>query len=185
MKYKYVEESIDYTGAQLTSHFAYANFGIPGDSIIAFCGGCEIPPEYMVDIEDVRDNSRISSELMLHFIIEHHETDLGKIILRQIIFAVLVQEEINKHQGSRVVERRGSDIYDQDAKVSISVATVTPMTSLIHFGVNISSRNAPVKVKGLEDYNIIPREFAECVMKRYLEEYDHCERARYKVKWVR
>lgn len=185
MNYKFIDEPIAYTGAQLTSHYAYTQFGLLGDSIIAFCGACDIQPQFMVDIEDVRDKSEIYAESMLHFIIEHHVSSIDTIVLRQILFSSLVQDEINRHLGGLIVERKGSDLFEGGAKLSISVATVTPMTSLIHFGINISSQHTPVKTKGLEDYHIIPREFALTLMTKYVGEYECCERAIHKVKWVR
>jgi hypothetical protein len=82
------------------------------------------------------------------------------------------------------ITRRGSDLYDGDAKLSISIATVTPLSSLIHFGINIVSDNTPVKTKGLKNFDIDPHKFAEQVMTKYKEEYANIDKARCKVKWV-
>jgi len=173
-----------YTGEQLRSNYAYRHFGIMGDSIIGFCGGCDVRPEDMVDIEDIKSGSNIYSESMLHFIIEHFDTDIEKAILRQLLLATIIHELINSLKKSLLTRRIGSDLYDNDAKLSISVATVTPISSLIHFGINISSTNTPVKTKGLKDYDIDPREFALDVMERYVREQDEIHRARCKVRWV-
>ncbi len=184
MKHQFIEDKITYTGEQLHSNYAYSHFGIIGDSIIGFCGGCNITPQEMVDIEDVVSGSSIYSESMLHFIIEHFEADIEKAILRQLLLANIIQVQISEQKKGCLTRRRGSDLYDNDAKLSISVATVTPISSLIHFGVNISSSNTPVKTKGLKDYDIEPREFALNVMDRYVEEHDDIQRARCKVRWV-
>lgn len=184
MKLRFIREEMTYTGEQLRSNFAYSNFGIMGDSIIGFCGGCNVKPEYMVDIEDIKSGSNIYSESMLHFIIEHFDTDIEKAILRQLLFATIIHELLNNLKENFVTKRIGSDLYDSDAKLSISVATVTPISSLIHFGINISSEHTPVKTKGLRDYGIDPHIFAREVMERYVREQDEIQRARCKVRWV-
>ena len=83
-----------------------------------------------------------------------------------------------------VVRRVNTDLYDDDAKVSISVATLTPVSSVIHFGINISSVNTPVKTKGLEDYGIDPLDLAKRVMERYCQDIEEMYRARCKVRWT-
>lgn len=184
MKYRFVKDEIIYTGEQLQSNFAYTNYGIVGDSIIAFCGMCDVKLKAMVDIEDLKAGRAIYSESMLHFIVEHHDIDLEKAVLRQLLLADIVKDTINDSIGRFAVRRVSSDLYDEDAKLSISVATVTPLSSLIHFGINITSINTPVKTKGLRDYTIDPYEFANLIMDRYTKEIDKIMTARCKVKWV-
>ncbi len=185
MKYLLVDEKITYTGEQLRSNFAYKQFGVIGDSIVAFCGPCDVGKEWMVDIEDLRTGKMIYSESMLHFIVEHHDTDLEKNVLRQIILADIVKDALNDHLGRTAVNRSHTDLYDGEHKLSISVATVTPVSSLIHFGINISSINTPVPTRGLDDYNLKPADFAERIMKKYTREIEDIYRTRCKVKWVR
>jgi len=184
MRYRLIKDEITYTGGQLRSNFAYTTFGIVGDSIIAFCGMCDVKLKEMVDIEDLRAEKAIYSESMLHFIIEHHDTDLEKAVLRQLLLTNIVKDSLNDITGKCVVKRVNSDLYEEDAKLSISVATVTPISSLIHFGINITSINTPLKTKGLKDYNIDPYEFANLVMDKYTKEHDKINTARCKVKWV-
>jgi len=184
MKHQFIEEEMAYTGDQLRSNFAYRHFGIMGDSIIGFCGGCDVKPEFMVDIEDIKSGNKIYSESMLHFIIEHFDTDIEKAILRQLLLATIIHEAIHDREKGVLTKRIGSDLFDQDAKLSVSVATVTPISSLIHFGVNISSAHTPVKTRGLKDYGIDPRTFALEVMERYVREQGEIQRARCKVRWV-
>ena len=121
----------------------------------------------MVDLEDVKAKARIYSDSMLHFIVEHHNPDLENAILRQLLLTTIVNEVIIEAKPGRDIRRDGSDLYDDDAKLSISIATVTPLSSLIHFGINISSSNTPVKTRGLQDYGLDPRIVAESVMEKY------------------
>lgn len=184
MRYRFIKEEIAYTGEQLHSNFAYTTLGIVGDSIVAFAGFCDVKLKEMVDIEDLKAGKAIYSESMLHFIIEHYDTDLEKTVLRQLVIADIVKDLVNEIKGKVIVKRVHSDLYDEDAKLSISVATVTPISSLIHFGINITSTNTPVKTKGLKDYNIDQYEFANLVMDRYTKENDKIYLSRCKVKWV-
>jgi hypothetical protein len=184
MRYRLIKEEIAYTGEQLRSNYAYSGFGIVGDSIVAFCGPCDVKLKEMVDIEDLRAGKAIYSEYMLHFIIEHYDTDMEKIVLRQLILTCIVRDIVNEIKGKIVIKRVNTDLYDDDAKVSISVATVSPLSSLIHFGINITSANTPVKTKGLKDYDIEPYEFANLVMDKYIKEIEKINVARCKVRWV-
>lgn len=184
MKYKVVEDKITYTGEQLKSNFAYSHHGISGDSIVAFCGPCDVKRSAMVDIEDLKAGNRIFSEDMLHFIVEHHDTDLEKTVLRQLLLVDIAKDNLNRRFDHMVITRLHTDLYDGDLKLSISVATATPISTLIHLGINISSLNTPVKTKGLADYGIEPLVFADEVMQVYAAEADKIHDSRCKVKWV-
>ncbi len=180
----FIDKRIDYTGRQLRSHYIYEQFGVSGDAIIAFCGTCDVEREAMVDVEDVIAQNIIYSDDMLHFLVEHFNTDLERIILRQLLLAAIVQDHLVRARGTSFVTRKGSDLYDNDAKLSVSVATVSPVSSLIHFGINISSAHTPVTTKGLEDYGIDPHQFALTVMEQYTRDHDTVDHARCKVRWV-
>jgi hypothetical protein len=180
----FAEQRIDYTGTQLKSHYIYEQFGMNDDAIVAFCGKCDVKHEAMVDIEDIIAQNKIYSDDMLHFLVEHFSADLKGVILRQMLLAAIVHGRLVHTTGTSSITRKGSDIYDRDAKLSISVATVSPVSSLIHFGVNISSANTPVPTKGLSDYGIAPEPFALSVMAQYTRDHDTVGNARSKVRWV-
>ena len=38
METLFIKDTIEYDGTQLSSHYAYKNFGLAGDSIVAFIG---------------------------------------------------------------------------------------------------------------------------------------------------
>ncbi|HLD35604.1 MAG TPA: DUF366 family protein [Planctomycetota bacterium] len=187
----FLPKKIKYTGQQLTSLWAYRNFGLLGDSIVAFIGPCNIPFRLMADVEDVRGRHKIYSSLMLHFIVEHFDCDLEKAVLRQRLLACIVKETLG---SSHKIRRIGDDLYDpdihrdsaslrgtQDAKLSISVATVSPVSTMIHFAINIETKRTPVKTAGLNDYKINPKQFALKVMQGYAEEMQSIKQARCKV----
>ncbi|MFH0887833.1 MAG: DUF366 family protein [Planctomycetota bacterium] len=189
----FIPKRIKYNGSQLSSLWAYKNFGILGDSIVSFIGPCNIHKNMIVDVEDIRAKHKICGSLMLHFIIEHFDNDLEKTILKQRLLAVIVKDVMTSAEfGVRNAEfkRIGDDLYDINskngkAKLSISIATASPVSTMIHFAINISTKGTPVKTAGLNDYRIDPKQFALKVMRRYTEEMQTVKHARQKVNWVK
>ncbi len=186
-------EPLTYDGTQLRSHFAYQTFGIQGDSIVAFMGPCDVRGDHLVDLEDSKQNLFIHSENMLHFIVEHFDGDLIRTIaFQRLLVDLMIQEitdsydtvETSGRTSLRLI-RRGNDIYDDIYKLNVSVATRSPVSCLIHTGINISSKNTPVPTKGLEDYDLNPNALATGVMNRYRAEMEGIWRARSKVKGVK
>ena len=182
MKTLFIPQTIAYTGEQLSALWAYMNFNVQGDSVVAFSGPCEIPFAHMVDGEDVKDRSRISSRHMLHFIAEHFDLDLEKAVLRQRLLATIVRDVLVEWRPKAKIRREGDDLYEGCRKLSISIATLSPVSSLIHFGINVVSTGAPVPAKGLADYGLAPRLFAQEVMRRYAAEMDSILAATTKVR---
>lgn len=143
MQSLFVPEIILYDGTQLSSLWAYRTWGIQGDSIISFRGPCRVDFKEMVDMEDVLKRSPIYSPDMLHFIVEHFDQDLEKAVLRQRLLVVIIKEILES--GQVRIKRSGDDLYINEHKLSISIATVTPVSTMIHTGLNISRESVPVK----------------------------------------
>lgn len=180
MKVHLAEERIDYDGAQIHSLWAYRRFGVQGDSIVAFVGGCEVPFANMVDLEDLRARSRIASPLMLHFIVEHFDLDLEKTVLRQRLLAILVKEQLPAG-----VTRDGDDLFVAGGKLSISIATATPVSTKIHFGINIErATDVGVETRSLKDVGTDPLVLARRVMELYVREMAGVLDARTRVRGV-
>ena len=182
MKTLFVRKTIAYTGEQLSALWAYMNFNVQGNSLVAFCGPCEIPFGHMVDAADVKERSRIASRRMLHFIAEHFDLDLEKAVLRQRLLASIVRDVLIEWRPKAKIRREGDDLYEGRRKLSISIATLSPVSTLIHFGINIISAGAPVPAKGLADYRISPRRFAQEVLHRYARETNSVQHATTKVR---
>lgn len=180
MKIHWAEGRIDYDGAQIHSLWAYRTFGVQGDSIVAFAGGCEVPFSNMVDLEDVRAKSRIASPFMLHFIVEHFDLDLEKAVLRQRVLAVVAKDLLPAG-----VTREGDDLFVSGGKLSISIATLTPVSSKIHFGINIErAKDVGVETRSLRDLGVEPTSYARAVMERFAREMDGVLDARTRVRGV-
>lgn len=181
---KFIEKEIPYTGAELRSHFIYDQFDILGDAAVAFIGSSKVDLNQMVDLEDVKQKKPIYSEKMVHFLIEHFETNLKQMVFCQRILIALMLEEILKRTNQLSLRRIGDDLFDNEAKLTVSIATATPVSSVIHTGINISSRNTPVLTKGLEDYSIDPKDFAETMLQSYQREIESIQKAVCKVRGV-
>jgi len=183
MQILFSEENLKYDGSQLTSHFAYRRFGILGDSCVAFLGPCEVGLTAMVDLEDVRRQAPIFSREMLHFVAESFSFDLRAAATFQRLMVATVQAELAQRGLSRI-QRRGDDLYAGDGKLSVSIATVSPVSTMIHLGLNVVGEGAPVQAIGLRDLGMDPREFGGRCLKAFSEDYQGILRAATKVRGV-
>ena len=184
MKIKYIDENIKYIGSQLAPHWIYKNYNIQGDAIVGFCGECEVKLTEMVDIEDVINNEPIYSKSMLSFITEQFNVNLIEGVFRQRLLICVIKEELEKR--GIFVERNGDDLMVNGGKLTVSIATNSHNSILIHTGINILSEGAPVKACGLtSELNIIDiKEFANTIMQRYSDELDDIVLASTKVRGV-
>lgn len=177
------DKQLAYDGTQLQSHWIYRNFGLIGDAAVAFIGESNVTLDNMIDLIDVHRKESIYSPLMLNFIIEHFNPDLELAIYRQWLFMALIKEELDQFEIT--VNRMGDDLYFNKGKLSVSVATVTNVSSLIHIGLNINTEGTPIKTVGLKELGIADiKAFADTLMIRYKRELEHIHEARCKVRSV-
>lgn len=184
MKVLSLDKSILYDGSQLRPHWIYETTGTLGDTMVAFSGGCSISLAHMVDMEDKRVEKKIYSEDMLHFIFESFHFSLREMILWQHLFASTLVEILSLEKDGFRIERKGNDVFVNEKKFSISVATASPVSSLLHFGINITSHNTPVPTTSIRDLGMEPAVLREELFNRLKQEYDIVEKALYKVKPV-
>ena len=184
MHTKLIDKEIKYIGSQLAPHWIYKNFKLQGDAIVAFIGECEVALTEMVDIEDVINNEPIYSKSMLSFITEQFNVNLVEGVFRQRLLICIIKELLEE-RGVFVV-RNGDDLMIDGRKLSVSIATKSTTSILIHTGLNIVSEDAPVKASGLTSELGITdiKEFALEVMKRYSEELEDINLASTKVRGV-
>lgn len=184
MQLKFIDREIVYDGTQLRSHWIYETFSLKGNAIVAFVGGCHVDLNHLVDLEDVALKKPIFSERMLHWIVEYFDFDLEKMVLRQRLLVSLIQEEFLERLPECRIIRKGDDLFFKEYKLTVSIATASPVSVLIHTGVNISSQGTPVPTKGLDDFEINVCDFAKGVMSRFVEEMEGVLGARAKVSGV-
>lgn len=172
---KLIEQEIKYTGLELSPHWIYKKFNLQGDAIVAFCGECEVKLTEMVDIEDVINDEPIYSKNMLSFIAEHFNIGLVEGIFRQRLLITIIKESLENLFTSHVsrLTRSGDDLFVDGKKLSVSIATKSLTSVLIHVGINIDPTGAPVAAIGLNSLNIANiNDFANEVMVKYSQEID-------------
>lgn len=186
MKTKWINKIIKYDGSQLKPLFAYENYKILGDSVVSWIGPCDIPFDNMKDLEDVVALSPIRGDLMLHFIIEVFHQSLFSGVCLQRLFAGIVKDELNillaKKKNPMILLRDGDDIFFEDKKLSISIASQSILATQIHFAVNITNKGTPVKTLSLQDLKVGPKQISVTVMKSLLREFESIVEATKKVR---
>lgn len=191
MQSLFIKNEIKYIGSQLSPHWIYKNFHILGDAIVAFTGEMDVKITEMVDIEDVISNSPIYSKKMVSFILEQFGISLSECVLRQRMLICIIIEELKEILENKFeIKRSGDDIFvninGKYKKLSVSIATKSTTSGLIHTGLNIDPTGAPVDACGLTtDLGINDIEtFAQNVMQRYIKENNEIFEATCKVRGV-
>lgn len=184
MKTQFLDQEIKYEGWQLSPHWIYKNFKIQGDVTVAFIGECEVKLTEMVDIEDVINNEPIYSKSMLSFISEQFNVGLVEGVFRQRLLICIIKEALEKR--GFVIRRNGDDLFFGDKKLTVSIATKSVNSILIHTGINIDSTGAPVKASGLTSELGITdiKSLADEILKKYSQEIDDIILASTKVRGV-
>lgn len=184
MRCRLARVRMDYTGAELRSHFIRDRFGVEGDCIASFRGACRVSGERLVDLEDFRAGVTVWGDDMMHFIVEMFGADLPHVTAVQRLLCAAAKDVVDGKAGRLTVERRGDDLYVGKGKLSVSVATVSPVSGLIHLGLNITTQGVPVEAACLSDLGLDAEEVASEVMKKFVEEVASLEGAARKVRPV-
>ncbi len=179
---------ITYDGHQLAPHWLYRQFDLLGDAIVAFVGPCRVDLSEMVDLEDVKAQAPIYSPLMLHCLAEFFHTDLELTVYRQRLL-IITAKELLEELTSQPVQRKGDDLYlprpdGTLGKLSVSIATASPTSTLIHTGFNIETEGTPISTIGLAELEVDVDPFATELLRRYAAEVEDIWLARCKVRAV-
>lgn len=182
------DRQINYDGRQLAPHWIYRQFDLLGDAVVAFVGQCRVDLGEMVDIEDVKNEAPIFSPLMLHVIAEFFAGDLHLTVYRQRLL-VIIAKELLERQTDRRITRMGDDLYvprldGQPGKLSVSIATTSTTSTLIHTGFNVLTEGTPVPTTGLTELGLEPLPFAHELLSCYADEIHDIWIARCKVRPV-
>lgn len=183
MKVVRIPGPLTYDGSQLRSHWIYEATGEAGDAVAWFVGPCQVSSDALVDLSDRRAGSEIRAAAMLHFLAEHFDPDLARAILRQRLLVAIAAETL-RGMASVAIERRGDDLFVADRKLSVSIATVSPVSALVHLGINVDPAGAPVPAVGLAQLGIDSSRAAEEIAARYAEEIEDMQATQAKVRWV-
>ena len=177
----FIDKEIKYVGSQLRPHWIYENFHILGDAIVSFIGEVDVKLDEMVDIEDVINNEPIYSKSMLNFIIEQYDITLLGMVFAQRLFISIIKETLEEYGIN--VKRSGDDLFYDDRKLSVSIATKSVTSCLIHTALNIIKDGAPIKASDLSEMGIKDiKSFAQKIMDSYKQECESIKLAVYKVR---
>jgi len=179
----WMEEPLAYDGSQLRSHWILARTGLVGDALVGFRGPCNVLLDEMADLADL-GGPGIRADDMVHFVWESfRDRDLLLAVHRQRLLSAQAAEWIAQRvpAGMRVT-RSGDDLFVGGGKLSISIATVSPVSSLVHFAVNATQGGAPVRTAALADLGLDPVVFGRALLAVVADEQASIEEARAKVR---
>jgi hypothetical protein len=179
-----------YLGPELRPHFILSQFKIEGSALVAFEGRCEVKTEHLVDWEDRIQNDFIRAKEMVHFLGEFFGITLAEGVWIQRWFATELRTQLAARGFA--IERSGDDLYwlaaDQSRrKLSVSIVTASPVSVLLHFGLNIDATGAPVQASGLAEMGLNRAQITELVdsmLRTFATEFEGVARACVKVRPV-
>jgi uncharacterized protein len=156
---RFLDSEWTYRGPELRPHFILSQFKIEGSALIAFRGACDVKTDHLVDWEDKLQNDFIRAESMIHF--------LGEFFGATLAEGVWIQRLLVAEWAARLralgfaVDREGDDLFWNAAhqkrlKLSVSIVTASPVSVLLHLGVNVNASGAPVPAAGLQDLGMKP-----------------------------
>lgn len=184
VKTLWLEKEFPYDGTQLRSLYNYLEHGLLGNSVLAWAGACDVSFEHMVDGEDLLARSEIRGSKMLHFIFEIFDQSLVTGVFLQRLMASLCMETIHDLSPNTRLRRDGDDIFSGQKKLSISIATRSPQSVLVHFAMNIRNEGTPVETCALSDFGVDTQKFAITMLAKIKHELQSIQVASYKVKPV-
>ena len=153
--HKHVDEIFEYDGSQINPSWAFQEFGIYGSSIVTWIGPVNITPDNLKDFADV--GLEIKSNYMVNFICEFFDqqpTNMRVAYLRQRLLVMIFREILTEYGIS--TKREGDDIFVENRKLSISIASVSLSSAKIHFALNMEDKGTPddVETIGLFDIKV-------------------------------
>ncbi|MEZ5965392.1 MAG: DUF366 family protein [Planctomycetota bacterium] len=185
MNVQWLTQRIGYDGTQLRPHWILEKTGLVGDSMVAFRGACALPFAEVADLEDRLAGATIAADDMLHFVWERFDDgDLDRATLRQRLLAartLAVLVGLAPAHAPRL-RRVGDDLFLAGGKLSISVATRSVVSTLIHLGLNVRNAGTPVRTASLTDLELTPGRVARAVLRATADEEASVGRARCKVR---
>jgi hypothetical protein len=170
------EKERSYLGPELRPHFILSEFGVRGSAVVAFQGPCRVETDHLVDWEDRLEGDRIESRLMVHFLGEFFGITLREGVLLQRLLMAQMAERLGLHlrtqadESRRQVVRSGNDLYWAERKLSVSIVTASPVSVLLHAGVNVDPTGAPVAAVGLNELGVDASGFARGILESFSRE---------------
>jgi hypothetical protein len=198
-------KTLPYLGKELSPHFILSKFRVEGSCLSAFIGPCDVKTDFLVDWEDRLANDHIRAKKMIHFLGEFFGVTLkeGVWIQRLIVSQIHAYLLAEFAENPKIkIERDGDDLFVTNReeaiktkkplkqkkatpkKLSVSIVTASPVSVLLHLGINVDSTGAPVEATGLSELRIDPEKFAKKILSWFEKEFESVERACVKVRPV-
>jgi hypothetical protein len=177
-------EKLTYFGPELRPHFILSKWKIEDSALVAFLGPCEVKTDHLVDWEDRLQNDFIRAKEMIHFLGEFFGATLKEgIWIQRLLVSELCAE---LHKAGIMAIRDGDDLFVDMKKLTVSIVTASPVSVLLHLGVNIDSEGAPVAATGLKHYLTQEKIMAliQVLLTRFETEFKSVHRASVKVRPV-
>lgn len=190
---RFFSEPRPYTGVELRPHFLLSELGLRGSAIGAFVGPCRVATEHLVDWEDRLAADRIEAKQMVHFIGEFFGMGLREgVQFQRLMMSILGDSfaQVGIRSGARAeiqaspVSRSGDDLFCKERKMSVSIVTASPVSILLHTGINVDPAGAPVPAIGLTEMGVDPQVWVPQVLESIVEEWEGMEWACAKVRPV-
>ena len=139
----------EYDGSQINPSW---EFKVKDSTIVSWVGPMNILGDNLIDYEDV--GLDIKGNLMLNFIVEHFDEQPGNLKLayhRQRILVMITRDKLLDY-GIKTTQD-GDDIFINNKKLSVSIATASISSMKMHFALNITTEGTPddVETSALED----------------------------------
>lgn len=185
-KHVALSEERPYLGPELTAHFLRSTFGLHGDAVAAWVGPVRVGIDALVDLEDREAGAFIAGDRMLHVVAELYDWSLLSMVGLQRLMASRVADLTRQAARGEVgaIRRQGDDVYVGDGKLTVSIATASVTSSLLHFGVNVGPGGAPVPIACLDELGIELAPFARSLVDEVAAEIEDMRAARAKVRAV-
>jgi hypothetical protein len=152
--HKHIAEIFEYDGSQINPSWAFQEFGIYGSSIITWIGPVNITPDNLKDFADV--GLEIKSNYMVNFICEFFDQqppNMRIAYLRQRLLVMIFREILTEYGVQ--TEREGDDIFVDNRKLSISIASISLSSAKIHFALNLEDKGTPDDVETIGLFDIL------------------------------
>ncbi|SEK29116.1 hypothetical protein SAMN05216439_0757 [Methanobrevibacter gottschalkii] len=151
--HKHIDEIFEYDGSQINPSWAFQEFGVYGSSIITWIGPVNITPDNLKDFADV--GLEIKSNYMVNFMCEFFDQqppNMRIAYLRQRLIVMIFREILTEY-GIKT-KREGDDIFVDDGKLSISIASISLSSAKIHFALNLEDKGTPDDVETIGLFDI-------------------------------
>jgi uncharacterized protein len=180
-----LDQRVTYDGTQLTTHWPRGITGLQGDALVAWLGPARVDTAELVDLSDRSSGDTIVAAEMLHLVGVFFQRPLPEMVMRQRLYTARLAEELGRRGVAP--ERSGDDLFlpgEPPRKLTVSIATVSPLAGLIHLGINVDPAGAPVPAAGLEELGVAARPFAAELLAALVEEETGAALAAAKVRAV-